>query len=116
MSLSLYFLIKFMSQSIGLVISWGHECVERFDRGSLKKINRLLEENNISPHKEPQKICQEHLIFPSIDLYTLEYIRYIAARFIEDPNWIPNKKESRKKNASRATSANLPRRNFSSCL
>jgi hypothetical protein len=76
---------------MGLSIYLLGGCNDRESKRLVARINQRLEEHHLPLHHEPQTLLTEEIELPAIEwLYsTSECLEFLAAKFIENPNWIP---------------------------
>jgi hypothetical protein len=87
-----------MSLSIGLVRKFSDEVISNIFTEDFIAINRVLQAHSLPPHIEPGETVIEGEILPwtSCSYSQIHDLRYMIAKFIENPTWLPD--ISRQKN------------------
>ena len=87
-----------MSVLISLVKSFSSTSV--FDRiqEDFVAINKTLQKQGLPAHMETVDSGEENLKFPEVcwRYSSIHYLRYLAAKFIENPLWVPDKASANK--------------------
>lgn len=88
-----------MSLSIGLVRQFSENFfLKNFIQGDFIYINEALQSHGLPLYTEPPASVVKGVDFPEVtwSYSTIHYLRYIAAKFIEDPTWIADESSSQK--------------------
>ncbi|MBE9207932.1 hypothetical protein IQ244_15650 [Nostoc sp. LEGE 06077] len=88
-----------MSVTIWLAREWSDEELLEFVEGDLVDINNVLQQQGLPTHQEAFGEWVQNLEFPQLSwsYSTIHYLRYFAARFIENRGWNPTVEDSNKK-------------------
>lgn len=81
----------FIYFEMGLSIFLLARCIQQHRREAVTRINQELKAADLPLHDEPQASLFEDIYLPEIEwrYSKSECLEFIAAKFIEDPSWIP---------------------------